>query len=83
MLPFLRLAKTQPLCFWQFGFITVNLTKLLLPTVKFTVLCQIYTFSINIKTFPKLFLVSERIIWFTNLYSPKPWILETLKVSSL
>ena len=40
---FLPLAKTQPLCFWQFGFITVNLTKLWLPTVIFTVLCQIYT----------------------------------------
>ena len=28
VLPFLPLAKTQPLCFWQFDFITVNLTKL-------------------------------------------------------
>ena len=39
----LPLAKTQLLCFWQFGFITVNLTKLRLPTDIFTVLCQIYT----------------------------------------
>ena len=39
----LPLAKTKPLCFWQFDFITVNLTKLLIPTVIFTVLCQIYT----------------------------------------
>ncbi len=39
----LPLAKTHPLCFRQFGFITVNLTKLCLSTVIFTVLCQIYT----------------------------------------
>ena len=26
---FSPLAKTQPLCFWQFGFITVNLTVIL------------------------------------------------------
>ncbi len=36
---------TQPLCVWQFAFITVNLTKLWLPTVLFTVLCQIYTWQ--------------------------------------
>ncbi len=24
---FLPIAKTHPLCFWQFGFITVNLIK--------------------------------------------------------
>ncbi len=45
---FLPLAKKHPLSFWQFGFITVNFTKLWLPTVIFTVLCQNYTWLFEV-----------------------------------
>ncbi len=63
-------SKNTPLCFWQFGFITVNFTKLRLTTVIFTVLCQIYTwlFKVSDKNI-YIFLFHSHILSFSSCFT--------------